>query len=173
MLRSRLFFDAANLGDHVDPIEFVLGAVRALEMFDPAPSTLVLADWCGRLGQDLFYPPNVGGWPGGRAWITTRRRSAGRTSPRPWSAASGRARARRSTRRPGRAARPGANPLFFADCCWVPRARGPARRGRDRRGRHSSIAGLARGPADLTHFSGGDDHDHPTRFLAAACGIRR
>ena len=41
-------------------------------MFDPAPSTPVLADWCGRLGQDLFDPPNVGGWPGGRAWITTR-----------------------------------------------------------------------------------------------------
>ena len=41
-------------------------------MFDPSPSTPVLADWCGRLGQDLFYPPNVGGWPGGRSWITTR-----------------------------------------------------------------------------------------------------
>ena len=39
---------------------------------DPSPSTPVLADWCGRLGQDLFDPPNVGGWPGGRAWITTR-----------------------------------------------------------------------------------------------------
>jgi hypothetical protein len=24
------------------------------------------------LGQDLFYPPNVGGWPGGRSWLTTR-----------------------------------------------------------------------------------------------------
>jgi hypothetical protein len=32
----------------------------------------VLAEWCGGLGQDLFYPPNVGGWPGGRSWITTR-----------------------------------------------------------------------------------------------------
>jgi hypothetical protein len=31
-----------------------------------------LADWCGRLGQDLFYPPNVGGWSGGRSWISTR-----------------------------------------------------------------------------------------------------
>ena len=51
---------------------YVVGAVRALEMLDPAPSTPVLADWCGRLGQDLFYPPNVGGWPGGRSWITTR-----------------------------------------------------------------------------------------------------
>ncbi len=73
VLRSRRFFDAANLGRRVSsPIEFALGAVRALEMFDPSPSTPVLADWCGRLGQDLFYPPNVGGWPGCRAWITTR-----------------------------------------------------------------------------------------------------
>ena len=73
VLRSRLFFDAANLGRRIaSPIEFVVGAVRALEMLDPPPSTPVLADWCGRLGQDLFYPPNVGGWPGGRSWITTR-----------------------------------------------------------------------------------------------------
>jgi hypothetical protein len=41
-------------------------------LFDPPSSTLVLAEWCGRLGQDLFYPPNVGGWPGGRSWLTTR-----------------------------------------------------------------------------------------------------
>jgi hypothetical protein len=41
-------------------------------MFDPAPSTLALADWSARIGQDLFEPPNVGGWPGGRAWIHTR-----------------------------------------------------------------------------------------------------
>ena len=73
MLRSRLFFDVANLGRRIaSPIDYVVGTVRALEMFDPAPSTPVLADWCGRLGQDLFYPPNVGGWPGGRSWITTR-----------------------------------------------------------------------------------------------------
>jgi uncharacterized protein (DUF1800 family) len=73
VIRSQLFFDAASLGRRVtSPLDFAVGAVRALEMFDPAPSTPVLADWCGRLGQDLFYPPNVGGWPGGRAWITTR-----------------------------------------------------------------------------------------------------
>jgi uncharacterized protein (DUF1800 family) len=73
VLRSRLFFNAANLGRRIaSPIDYILGAVRALEMLDPAPSTPVLADWCGRLGQDLFYPPNVGGWPGGRNWITTR-----------------------------------------------------------------------------------------------------
>ena len=52
------------------PVEFVIGAARALELFDPPPSTLVLADWSARLGQDLFYPPNVGGWPGGRSWLS-------------------------------------------------------------------------------------------------------
>lgn len=73
ILRSRAFFAAANLGNRVlSPVEFVLGAVRALDIADPPPSTLALADWAARLGQDLFYPPNVGGWPGGRSWITTR-----------------------------------------------------------------------------------------------------
>jgi uncharacterized protein (DUF1800 family) len=73
ILRSQLFFAGANLRTHVlSPVEFVVGAARSLEMFDPAPSTLALADWCGRLGQDLFEPPNVGGWPGGRAWISPR-----------------------------------------------------------------------------------------------------
>jgi uncharacterized protein (DUF1800 family) len=73
VLRSRTFFGESQLGNRVaGPVEYVAGAARALELFDPPPSTLVLADWCARLGQDLFYPPNVGGWPGGRAWINTR-----------------------------------------------------------------------------------------------------
>jgi hypothetical protein len=73
VLRSRAFFAEANLRTRVvSPAEFVVGSARALEMFDPAPSTLALADWSGRLGQDLFEPPNVGGWPGGRAWLSTR-----------------------------------------------------------------------------------------------------
>ena len=73
VLRSRLFFAPESLGDRViGPAEYVVGAARALELFDPPSSTLVLAEWSARLGQDLFYPPNVGGWPGGRAWLTTR-----------------------------------------------------------------------------------------------------
>ncbi len=73
VLRSRLFFADANLRTRVlAPAEFVAGAVRALGLLDPAPSTLALADWSARMGQDLFDPPNVGGWPPGRAWIHTR-----------------------------------------------------------------------------------------------------
>jgi uncharacterized protein (DUF1800 family) len=73
VLRSRAFFAESNLGNRVlGPVEFLIGPARALEMFEPPPSTLLLADWCARLGQDLFYPPNVGGWSGGRAWVSTR-----------------------------------------------------------------------------------------------------
>src|SRR5262249_44998174 len=73
VLRSRAFFAGANLGRRVvGPVEFVAGAVRALEMFDPPPSTVLLADWAARLGQDLFRPPNVGGWPCGRHWVSAR-----------------------------------------------------------------------------------------------------
>ncbi|HLJ91746.1 MAG TPA: DUF1800 domain-containing protein [Gemmataceae bacterium] len=73
VLRSRAFFADANLGSRVlGPVEFLVGTARALERFDPPPSSLVLAEWAARLGQDLFYPPNVGGWPGGRAWLTSQ-----------------------------------------------------------------------------------------------------
>jgi uncharacterized protein (DUF1800 family) len=70
VLRSRAFFAAENLGTRVvDPAPFVIGTARALELAASAPSTLLLAEWMGRMGQDLFYPSNVGGWPGGRAWL--------------------------------------------------------------------------------------------------------
>jgi uncharacterized protein (DUF1800 family) len=73
VLRSQAFFADNNLGKRVlSPVEYVVGVARALEMFEAPPSTLLLADWAARLGQDLFYPPNVGGWNGGRAWISTQ-----------------------------------------------------------------------------------------------------
>jgi len=73
ILRSQLFFSERNLHARVsDPVGFVVGPVRALERFDPPPSTLLLAEWTARLGQELFYPPNVGGWPGGRGWLSGR-----------------------------------------------------------------------------------------------------
>jgi hypothetical protein len=73
VLRSRLFYADANLGNRVlGPVEFLVGTARALERFDPPPSSMVLAEWAARSGQDLFYPPNVGGWIGGRDWLTTQ-----------------------------------------------------------------------------------------------------
>ena len=73
VLRSRTFYADENIGNRVlGPVEFVVGAVRALERLDPPPSTVTLAEWTARLGQDLFYPPNVFGWSGGRSWLSSR-----------------------------------------------------------------------------------------------------
>jgi hypothetical protein len=72
VLRSRVFFSEANIGTRVlGPVEYVIGSVRALGLFDPYPDPLALANWISRIGQDLFYPPNVGGWPAGRAWLSS------------------------------------------------------------------------------------------------------
>jgi uncharacterized protein (DUF1800 family) len=73
ILRSHVFFSEANIGARIlGPAEYIVGSIRALELFDPPPSTLVLAEWMAALGQDLFNPPNVFGWDGGRAWINGR-----------------------------------------------------------------------------------------------------
>ena len=73
VLRSSAFFGDANIGTRVlSPVEYIAGATIALGQASDPPSTLVLADWNARLGQDLFYPPNVGGWLGGRSWLSSR-----------------------------------------------------------------------------------------------------
>ena len=73
VLRSERFFAEENIGSRVlGPVEYVVGTLRTLELLTPPPSTLVLASWLARMGQDLFYPPNVGGWAGGRSWLSSR-----------------------------------------------------------------------------------------------------
>lgn len=68
MLRSRLFFsDHAHLKRIRSPIEFVLGTVKAAWPGPCAPSDVIAN--LSAMGQDLFAPPNVKGWPGGRNWL--------------------------------------------------------------------------------------------------------
>jgi uncharacterized protein (DUF1800 family) len=73
ILRSRLFFAEANLRNRViGPVEFIVGALHALGLRQPTPSTLLLAESSSRMGQELFAPPNVGGWSEGRSWLSSR-----------------------------------------------------------------------------------------------------
>ncbi len=73
ILHSQLFFSEANISTRVcDPMSFLIAPLRAFEMFDPSPGTLLLADWLRQMGLDLYYPPNVGGWNSGRTWLNTR-----------------------------------------------------------------------------------------------------
>lgn len=51
------------------PVELLVGTVRLFGLPVHEPIMLIRAG--GRLGQDLFDPPNVKGWPGGTRWITS------------------------------------------------------------------------------------------------------
>ncbi|QJD78557.1 DUF1800 domain-containing protein [Spirosoma rhododendri] len=68
MFGADWFYDARNVGAHIkSPVELLAGMRHTLGItFDqPQPQIFVQRT----LGQTLFYPPNVAGWPGGRSWI--------------------------------------------------------------------------------------------------------
>ena len=79
VLSSRLFFSDHAFRKRIkSPVEYVLGAVRAVYRRYPErdreyrplePSRL--QRWLTGMGQILFAPPNVKGWPGGRTWLNT------------------------------------------------------------------------------------------------------
>jgi uncharacterized protein (DUF1800 family) len=71
VLRSERFFTDDTAGRRVaGPVEWAVAAARRFLPLDPSPSPWQLAEWAARMGQSLYYPPNVGGWPGGRAWLS-------------------------------------------------------------------------------------------------------
>jgi uncharacterized protein (DUF1800 family) len=52
------------------PVEFAVSIARKLPAGKKPPAYLI-AIGCDQLGQSLLAPPNVKGWEGGEAWITT------------------------------------------------------------------------------------------------------
>lgn len=65
---SDWFYDEKNIGAKIkSPIELMIGIQRMLPMKFQKDEALLLMQRA--LGQILFYPPNVAGWPGGKAWI--------------------------------------------------------------------------------------------------------
>ncbi len=67
MLRSNLFFSSAAYRRRIKcPLEFALGIIKALE---EVVSTTQLGQDLAGLGQNLYCPPTVKGWTGGRHWF--------------------------------------------------------------------------------------------------------
>lgn len=70
LLRSNVFYSARAYRALVkSPVEFVAGTYKAFGIStidDRALRALV------QMGQILFYPPNVAGWPGGANWLTSQ-----------------------------------------------------------------------------------------------------
>ncbi|MEZ5668666.1 MAG: DUF1800 domain-containing protein [Alphaproteobacteria bacterium] len=68
ILLQPAFWDPAERGAMIaGPVEWTVGTLRLLDAWDTPPDPV--ADLCAALGQALFEPPNVAGWPGGDAWI--------------------------------------------------------------------------------------------------------
>ncbi|MEQ1554160.1 MAG: DUF1800 domain-containing protein [Ferruginibacter sp.] len=65
---STWFYNDKNIGTKIkSPIELLVGLRRYLPLqMDNEDSQLLFQKV---LGQTLFYPPNVAGWPGGKNWI--------------------------------------------------------------------------------------------------------
>ena len=62
------FFEERNIGCRIkSPVELIVGIRRILPMDIENPEVQLLLQRL--LGQLLFYPPNVAGWPGGMNWI--------------------------------------------------------------------------------------------------------
>lgn len=65
------FWDPANRGVLVkSPAEFLVGLFKSTGL--PSMEAGAASATGGRLGQSLFQPPNVKGWPGYLTWITTQ-----------------------------------------------------------------------------------------------------
>ncbi|WP_202552103.1 DUF1800 domain-containing protein [Ginsengibacter hankyongi] len=65
---SDWFYNDKNIGTHIkSPVELLVGIRRLLPMELDKPEVQLLFQRA--LGQILFYPPNVAGWPGGKNWI--------------------------------------------------------------------------------------------------------
>lgn len=65
---SDWFYEEKNIGSLIkSPVELMVGIQRMLPMKLENEEALMLLQRV--LGQLLFYPPNVAGWPGGKNWI--------------------------------------------------------------------------------------------------------
>jgi len=65
---SDWFYDEKNIGIKIkSPVELLAGIRRLLPMQLESDQSQLLFQRA--LGQVLFYPPNVAGWPGGKNWI--------------------------------------------------------------------------------------------------------
>ncbi len=71
LLVSPEFDRVAARGNQVkSPVRLLVGAARQLALeIDPTPN---LARYVEAMGQRLFDPPNVKGWPGGETWLARR-----------------------------------------------------------------------------------------------------
>jgi uncharacterized protein (DUF1800 family) len=69
ILSSRLFFSETACHQRIkSPVEYIVGVLRGLNCKGPMKD---LVSQMNGMGQDLFAPPNVSGWSGGKTWLNS------------------------------------------------------------------------------------------------------
>jgi hypothetical protein len=69
ILLSRDFYSEPSCGTQIKgPVDFLVSTYRKLGL-KHLPGIPDFTDTTTNLGQQLFFPPNVAGWSGGRSWI--------------------------------------------------------------------------------------------------------
>ena len=67
---SKVFYDSGNRRLHIkSPVQLLVQMSKELELKTLPPP--VIGYTMRELGQELFKPPNVAGWDGGKSWINT------------------------------------------------------------------------------------------------------
>jgi uncharacterized protein (DUF1800 family) len=70
LFMSEHFYDDDNIAGVIkSPTQLTVQTIRSLHT--PARNLTALISASDMMGQNLFFPPNVKGWDGGRAWINT------------------------------------------------------------------------------------------------------
>lgn len=70
LFRSRLFYsDRVRNAVVKTSVSLAIGALKSMRV--PLPANDLTLDSLRLMGQDLFFPPDVNGWPGGADWINS------------------------------------------------------------------------------------------------------
>ena len=73
MLSSDCFYAEDVRGTLIkSPVELLVGTVRQFRLHQIDDMIDSLPNFASQLGQDIFAPPNVKGWPGGAVWINSQ-----------------------------------------------------------------------------------------------------
>jgi uncharacterized protein (DUF1800 family) len=68
---SKEFYSSRYIKQHIkNPVELLLQAAKSFEL-ETIPADFDLDAFLHKTGYDLFFPPTVKGWPGGKQWITS------------------------------------------------------------------------------------------------------
>jgi hypothetical protein len=70
MFTSKLFYSSEVVASQIkSPVQLLAGTIRLLDL--DVPDARLMYGAMDQMGQVPMMPPNVKGWPGGRAWINT------------------------------------------------------------------------------------------------------